>query len=262
MMLELISRRPTTQTQATPLLFVHGAWHAAWCWDEYFLPYFAEHGYAVYAVSLRGHGGSPGPDRLSWISTADYVADVAAAAQQLATAPVLIGHSMGGFVVQKYLEKYFAPAAVLLASAPPQPILRTTLDVIRRAPLPFLKVNLQFNLYPVVATPELTRTFLFSDDMPAAQVADYHGRLQAESYRAYLDMLGLSLPKPERVKTPLLVLGGQDDVIFRVADVEKTAVAYNAQARIFPHMAHDMMLEAGWQSVADMILDWLGTKLA
>ena len=100
-MLELISRQPSGKTHRTPLLFVHGAWHAAWCWDEHFLPYFAAHGYEAHAVSLRGHGSSPGPKRLSWVSTADYVADVAATVQQFAVPPVIIGHSMGGFVVQK-----------------------------------------------------------------------------------------------------------------------------------------------------------------
>ncbi|MBC7517162.1 MAG: alpha/beta hydrolase [Alkalinema sp. FL-bin-369] len=46
-------------TQRSPIFFVHGAWHAAWC-RENFLPYFANHGYAAYAVSLRGHGTSEG----------------------------------------------------------------------------------------------------------------------------------------------------------------------------------------------------------
>lgn len=260
-MLELISRQPEIKTQETPLLFVHGAWHGAWCWDEYFLPYFAHHGYAAHAVSLRGHGNSSGPKRLSWVSTADYVADVVATARQLAMPPVVIGHSMGGLIVQKYLETHFAPAGILLASAPPKPIFRTTFDVIRHAPLPFLKVNLQLNLYPVVGTPELAGAFLFSADMPKEKVAAYHGRLQAESYRAYLDMLGLSLPHPKQVKTPMLVLGAANDAIFSVAEVEETAAAYNTQARIFPNMAHDMMLEAGWQAAADAILEWVGSVI-
>ncbi len=36
-----------------------------------------------------------------------------------------------------------------------------------------------------------------------------------------------------------------------------TAQANGMQAAIFPDMAHDMMLEAGWQAVADRILIWL-----
>ncbi len=260
-MLELIHHQPEKQIQHTPILFVHGVWHAAWCWEEHFLPYFAQNGYDAYALSLRGHGGSPGPKRLSWVSTADYVADVAEAAQRLPAPPVVVGHSMGGFTVQKYLETYFAPAGVLLASAPPRPILRTTFRVARHAPMKFLQVHLRQNLYPVVSTPALAQHFLFSADMPEEQVERYYGRLQSESYRAYLDMLGLSLPHPRRVKTPLLALGGENDAVFSVSEVEETAAAYHTKAKIFPNMAHDMMLEDGWQAVADTILAWLEDKI-
>jgi pimeloyl-ACP methyl ester carboxylesterase len=56
-------------TQRSPILFVHGAWHGAWCWEN-FLPYFADRGYGAYAVSLRGHGASQGRDRIRWHSAA------------------------------------------------------------------------------------------------------------------------------------------------------------------------------------------------
>lgn len=176
-MLEIINRKPEANSRETPILFVHGAWHAAWCWEEHFLPYFAQRGYDAYAVSLRGHGNSPVPKRLNWVSTAAYVDDVAEAAKQLPVPPIVVGHSMGGLVVQKYLEKYHAPAGVLLASAPPRPILGTTLQVIRHAPRKFLQANLQFDLYPVVSDPELAKQFLFSADMDETLVAKYHGRL-------------------------------------------------------------------------------------
>jgi hypothetical protein len=42
--LEVISRQPERRRFKTPLLFVHGAWHGAWCWEEKFLPYFADRG--------------------------------------------------------------------------------------------------------------------------------------------------------------------------------------------------------------------------
>ena len=55
MKLETITRIPENQTHQTPLLFIHGMWHGAWCWDEFFLPFFAGHGFHVTALSLRGH---------------------------------------------------------------------------------------------------------------------------------------------------------------------------------------------------------------
>lgn len=37
-----------------PLVFVHGSYHAAWCWAEHWLPFFADSGFDCYAVSLLG----------------------------------------------------------------------------------------------------------------------------------------------------------------------------------------------------------------
>ena len=87
-----------------PLLFVHGAWHAAWCWDEYFLNFFADKGYRALALSFRGHGGSSTDKPLRACSVADYVEDISVVADSLPAPPVVIGHSMGGLIVQKYLE--------------------------------------------------------------------------------------------------------------------------------------------------------------
>jgi pimeloyl-ACP methyl ester carboxylesterase len=259
MKLEMISREPESGGRATPLLFVHGMWHGAWCWDEYFLPYFAERGYEAHALSLRGHGASEGHERLRWTSAADYVADVAQVADQLPAPPVLVGHSMGGAIVQKYLESHQAPAAVLLAAAPPRGLLPATLRFAGRHPLAFLKVNLKLSMWPVVATPELAQEAFFSATMSEAQVRAYHEQMQNEAYRAYLDLMLLNLPHPKRVTTPLLVLGASRDTLISAAEVESTARAYGTEAE-FLDMGHDMMLENGWQAVADRVLAWLDKR--
>ncbi len=260
MQLEIVKREPKQNPRPTPILFVHGAWHGAWCWAEHFLPYLAEHGYVSYALSLRGHGTSAGRERLRWTRIADYVADVARVASQLPQPPILVGHSMGGLIAQKYLETYSAPAAVLLASVPVSGVLRTTLRIALRHPLPFIKANLTWSLFPIIGASKLMREAFFGADMSAEQVNAYFARMQDESYLAFLDMLVFNLPRPSRVKTPLLVLGAAHDTIFYPSEIEETARAYNTRAEIFPNMAHDMMLEPGWQSVADHIIQWLQAR--
>lgn len=37
-----------------PLVFVHGSYHAAWCWAEHWLPFFSNCGFDCYAISLLG----------------------------------------------------------------------------------------------------------------------------------------------------------------------------------------------------------------
>ncbi len=254
--LELLSRLPESHSEHPPLLFVHGAWHSAWCWDEFFLPYFAQHGYAAYALSLRGHGASEGRERLRWTSIAEYVEDVAQAAQQLPQPPIVIGHSLGGLVVQKYLERHSAPAAVLVASIPPQGALPFFLRFMLKHPVAFFKVFATLTPYHMTATPALAQENFFSADLPADRLQRYFARLQNEAFRAALDVTLLSLPNPRRVSAPLLVLGAAHDKIFTTGEVALTAQAYQAEATIFPHMAHDMMLEPNWQAVADRILSW------
>lgn len=256
MQLEIVVERPAGPVRPTPLLFVHGMWHAAWCWQERFLPYFAQHGYVAYAVSLRGHGGSEGHERLRWTALREYVADVLQAAGQIEPSPVLIGHSMGGAVVQKALASYPAPAAVLLASNPPQGLLAATLRFAARHPLVFLRAVLTLHMYPVIGTPRLCREFLFSPDLPDAELDAYFARMQDEAFRAYMDLIFFALSRPRRVRSPLLVLGATNDRAISVGEVEATARAYGTTAEFFP-LAHDMMLEPGWQAVADRIMDWL-----
>lgn len=255
-MLELIVREPAHQTKATPLLFIHGAWHGAWCWDEYFLPYFAAQGYTVYAPSLRGHGQSAGKERLRWTSAKDYLADVAETVAKLPQPPVIVGHSMGGYIVQKYLENVTLPGAILLASVPSKGVIGTTLRIVRQFPREFVKLNLKLSLYPLVETADLAQHHFFSANMPQAKVNRYFRQLGDESYRTFLDMLLLNLPKPGRVTTPLLIAGGQHDTIFSVDEVKATARDYGTEAHFFP-VAHDMMLEAGWEQLAAKMTAWL-----
>ena len=260
-MLEVIEKGGSSDSRPVPLLFVHGAWHGAWCWDEHFLDFFADRGYACYAPSLRGHGASSGRERLRWTGIQEYVSDIAETAAQLPTLPVLVGHSMGGFVVQKYLEHHTAAGAILVASVPPTGVLRATLRIARRHPVQFVKANVTLSLAPLVATPELARDLFFSASTPDKQVNTYQQRLQDESYLAFLGMLALDLVKAKRVnRVPMLVLGGAEDEIIVQRQIRRTAAVYGAEAEIFPDMGHDMMLEPGWQAVAEHMVGWLAAQ--
>jgi pimeloyl-ACP methyl ester carboxylesterase len=165
-MLELIDKGSCSDTHPTPLLFVHGGWHAAWCWDEHFLDFFADNGYRALALSLRGHGGSPAAKPIHTISIADYVEDVVTVAEGLPTPPVVIGHSMGGFVVQKYLETHQAPAGVLLASIPPKGIGPFLMRWTKRQPWPMTRALLTGKSLHIFRSPEIVREKFFSQRTP------------------------------------------------------------------------------------------------
>lgn len=46
--------KKNTNFEYPPLVFVHGSYHAAWCWAEHWLPFFSSSGHDCYAISLLG----------------------------------------------------------------------------------------------------------------------------------------------------------------------------------------------------------------
>jgi len=239
-----------------PLLFVHGAFVGAWCWEEHFLPWFAGRGWAVHAVSFSGHGGSPGRDELDSLGLNRYVADIAGVVATLPAPPILIGHSMGGLVVQKYLERAAAPAAVLMASVPPHGLIASALGMLFTTP------HLLFALNQVMGggQPDIDslRQILFHQPIAAEKLRRYWKQSQPESQRAIWDMFFYSLPDTSRVyRPPMLVLGAQYDRLISPGQVRTTADVYGTRSEIFPHMGHAMMLERDWEKVAVRIDEWL-----
>ena len=259
--LEVLVQAPTAKASKkrrheTPLLFVHGAYAAAWCWQEHFLPYFAEQGFTSYAVSLSGHGKSRGRRELDSFGIKDYVDDVAEVVAKLEQPPVLIGHSMGGFVVQKYLEKREAPAAVLMSAVPPQGLMSAAFGLM------FQKPGLMRDLNDLMGgnrvSVDTLREALFAQPVDVEDLARFFKYSQRESHHAIWDMTLFNLPHPSRLKrSPLLVLGGQHDQLIPASLVEMTARTYAVEAKIFPGLGHGLMLERDWRLVASHIKDWL-----
>ena len=260
-MLEVIDKGSSTESHPVPLLFVHGAWHAAWCWDEHFLDFFADKGYRAVAISLRGHGNSPAPKPMQICSIADFVDDVALVADGLPARPVIIGHSMGGFVVQKYLESHDAPAGVLLASLTPRGIVGFLVRTAKRHPGSFARTIITTHSLHGMHTPERAREYFFSAQTSESDVVRYAALLEEEfAGKILLDLAILHLPRPRLVTTPLLVLGAECDGCFTQEEVHATARAFRTEAEIFPELGHDMMLEAKWADVAERIVGWLTAR--
>jgi pimeloyl-ACP methyl ester carboxylesterase len=259
MKLEVITRAPTGKPRPTPLLFVHGSSSGAWVWDRHFLPFFAEQGYEAQALSLRGHGASAGREILPFCRLRDYVADLEQVASALPHPPVLIGHSMGGMVVQKVLHRQRVPAAVLMASVPPHGLLGSLLGMALTNPVLDREIAWAQALEPRSVA---VRRALFSDDTPDDEVRGYLDRFQPESTLVILDLLGLDLPPSRpRLNLPVLVLGAENDGFVFSGALEATARTYRTRPEILPGLAHAMMLDHGWERVARRILDWLAVTL-
>ncbi len=256
--LEILHQPPSKPVDAPAVLLIHGAYTGAWCWESNFLPHMTQRGLEVHALSLRGHGGSGGHQYLHFSRIRDYARDVRRALQHIGKPTVLVGHSMGGLVVQRTLQQQSVPGAVLMASVPPTGLTRPSMRLALSDPTVFQQLNMvQLGGYHMISARSLRRA-LFRRDMPLDRVAHYLGHVQSESLSALIDMSGVDLPNAAaRIPCKTLVLGGSADALFKISDVEETARAFGVEPIVFKTMPHAMMLDRDWETVADTVTDWV-----
>lgn len=250
---EGVARKPT------PIVFLHGAFSAAWCWAEHFMPWFAARGYTSYAPSYRGHGGSAGQEILHQSGIDDYVRDTVSVIEDLNTPPILVGHSMGGYVAMRYLENYPAKGLVLLASVPPNGLTAPALSVAMWNPSLWSEIAMIQTMDPKWGSLDTMRRAMFSTEDNPDILARHHAQMDNESRRATADMHGgLKLsPDSWKDKLPVLVLGASDDQLIRKAYVRSTARQLGRKAEFFKKTGHGMMLDRHWPTVAERITEWL-----
>jgi len=239
----------------TKVLLVHGAWHGAWCWEDNWVPHLSEHGFDVNTIELHDPA-TPGSKKRIWTRMSTYVDRVRQELDRLGPETIVVGHSMGGLVAQRALEKSTAKGMVLVASVPHTGVAPATFRTLRRLPGPTLAAISTLNMWRLVATPALARADFFTDETPQHTVESTHQRLQNESYTAYLSMM-LRRPRPTSVSAPTLVIAAQHDPLFPVAEQAALAAKYGTEAAVIEGAGHDIMLDDGWEQAADLAIEWI-----
>ena len=246
----------------TPLYFVHGAWHDKWCWEENFIPFFTNLGFDVYAITLPGHDLDKNNRKINLYSIADFAKALEMELNQIPETPALIGHSMGGLVVQKFLEKNPAKAYVLLASVPPSGALHAIIRYFKKFPWPYLKGVITFNLYELVRDFKISQFLFFSHNTPDKKLEKYHGKLGNESLLAFLCMMFSGMVKKNyQMEIPGLAIAGEKDNIFSIAEQKEIMDYYKIPLKIIPDSSHDIMLDPQWETAARLIFDWMKKEI-
>jgi pimeloyl-ACP methyl ester carboxylesterase len=268
MQIEAIHTKSSSPSKGTVVL-LHGVCFGAWYWENNFQPWFTEHGYDVIAISYRNHSKSESKGSLRWRTINEYIEDIHSVVAAITGDVYLIGHSMGGFLLQHYLQKHPSSKikkAVLLCTVPANGIGGATWQVIKTYPFSFLHALVTFSFKPVFNTK--AKRLMFANHFPDDELQPIVARMQDESFRAYLDMMILNLPstKPPGfskaitnseplTKTPevsVLMIGGEDDFLVRPSALKKNAKQLNAEL-VLMKGAHCINMEEGWERVAERI---------
>lgn len=82
-------------------IFIHGAWHASWCWERIAI-HLRSLGHHVLTPDLPGHGSKIRP--ATSVKFCDYVSSIIDLIKQQPQQVILIGHSMAGLVISQIAE--------------------------------------------------------------------------------------------------------------------------------------------------------------
>ena len=194
----------------TPLVFLHGIGGAARTWRGQ-LASFGDR-YRAVAWDMPGYGGSAPLPNVSITTLADALQDFL---QQIgASRPILVGHSIGGMIVQQWLIKHpGAATAVVLAQTSP---------AFGKAEGDWQKQFIEARLGPLdrgetmkALAPSLVKELVGDHpDTEGMQIArDCMGSVPEASYRAMmLALLGFDQRKAlGDIAVPTLVLSGSRD---------------------------------------------------
>lgn len=244
------------------VLLIHGAWHGSWCWDEV-ADRLRAAGHNVVAIDLPGHD-RPGDRSRLWNRPSQYLKAVTDAASVL-DRPVLVGHSMGGYLVQRYLEDQDAnedgaQLSILVSAASSAGARRGALRAARRRPLVLAHCSLTLSYAPAVATHALVREIFFTDSTADEIVEATHRQLQNESALAILAMQ-MRGPRPQRLSSPVRVIAAQHDLSFAVDDAHELAEQYSTECHVIDG-GHDLMLDTCWPELADLLLQLISVDEA
>lgn len=221
----------------TPLVFVHGRCHGAWAYEKW-LSYFAAAGWPTYALSLRHHPGSWTGSMEERLTTTmeQYGSDLRTVLNWVGDVPVLLGHSLGGILVQQVAQQVPAAALVLLASVGPSQLGRHGDD------------------YP-------TDRLVDDRDVYLARGENlYVDRLVGESPTALNQVRGRTPIDATAITAPVLAIGGAlDDT--GVHDAGRVADFYGGDWQVVDGATHDFMLDSSALRVAALIHSWLADTL-
>jgi len=245
----------------TTIVLIPGLWVTALCW-EHWVKHYSEKGYSVIAANWPGMDGDIeqlrcDPSRFATLGLTEVVDHYEQIIRGLETAPIIIGHGVGGLVTQILLDRGWGAAGVAIASAPPKGVFRSVFR------------NLKLALKGRSLTPQQFHYDFANTLGDAASVAAFE-RYVVPAPNRILRQVALANFNPDAPSTvrfhndsraPLLLVAGGKDRVVPTSMVKANFDRYRESKaetdyKEFPEQTHFTLVHDALQKVPDYVLGW------
>jgi pimeloyl-ACP methyl ester carboxylesterase len=257
-------------SEAPPeIVFVHGMYLNGRSWQPW-IDRASARGYTCHAPSWPYHEGEPKALRehidpgLGSLTFGAITEHLKRFIDERPERPVLIGHSIGGLLVQKLVNEGRARAGVSISPAPPRGVLSFDPWFVRSN---FPHLNPLAGNKPVIMTRKRFHHTFCNTMSTAESDENFERYVVPESRnvpRSIITKQGAIDFRAEHV--PLLFVAGDRDHLTPLAMVRRNVRAYRPSKgtvdfKEFGNRSHYICGEDGWESVADFAFDWVAGRI-
>ncbi|WP_215907518.1 alpha/beta fold hydrolase [Thalassospira marina] len=232
---------------APEILLIHGLRQSHLSWEKQ-LNDPSLSGFRIVTFDLRGHGNSDKPVTLDAYSDANrWAEDVQAVIKGAKLRrPVLVGWSLGGYVVGAYLQKYGGSALAGIDLV--DPVSNLSPDLFYKETIDFIATTTSKNLETrAVATADFLAACFHQAPTPAEmrEMLVINGMTEPAVYEGVLKTETTNLePYFAAFKGPILLSQGRHDRLVKMDMIERLkAVAPDSEISVFENSGHSPFFE-------------------
>ena len=253
------------------IVLIHGLWLTPKSWKGW-IDRYQRQGYNVIAPPWPGLSSDVEavrhhPEAIKGLTIQKIVDHYERIIRVMDRAPILMGHSFGGLIVQILLDRGFGAAGVAIDSAQtagvpvlPLSTLRSTIQILGNP----------FTYNEVVGLSPEKFHYAFTNSLDDAESKKIYDALAVPGPAHVLWEGALSLLNPNaaskvnyhnNTRAPLLFIAGGNDHLVPPSINRANAKKYQDSTAVtdyreFPNRTHFIVAEPGWEEVADFAMQW------
>jgi len=254
------------------IVFIHGLWMHNSSWQVW-MDFFKINGYDCINPPWPGDSATVAESRAnpnmianrSINEVADSLAKVIATLKQ---PPVLIGHSVGGLLVQILLDRGIAAAAVAIDPGPIKGVWQLPFSALKSG-LPVL--GNPFNFTKAVSLTPKQFKYAFTNNLTEEESKEIYEQYTIPAPARPLFQIAFATLNPgaqnhvntaNSTRGPLLMISGEKDNIVPPVLVKAAFKKYSKSTAVtdfksFAGRGHSLASDHGWQEIAEYSLAWL-----